>query len=191
MQLVGRTCSLTGQKIQLAASGIGCGTCDAAYLRSAISGSECPQCQRDMDVQAEQAQLHQQKKAETITSKGRIGFTAVGAIVLAQFAFNMLTSFVAAFSGIENSSVVAIFAGLVLWVLTRGGNKLARILLFVSIGSSVLLEGVVVVRAVQNGSYLGAIHLLVLATANLVALFLLCTRSVNVYLDDQRHPGQD
>ncbi|MDB6004822.1 MAG: hypothetical protein JWR15_1809 [Prosthecobacter sp.] len=191
MQLVGRTCSLTGQKIQLDAAGIGCITCDVVYLRSAIGGSECPQCQQDMNAQAEQASLQQKNQTEIFSSKGRNGFTTVGAIVLAQFIVNMIGSFVAAIMGIGHSGVFSILAGLFLWTVARGGNKLARILLIVSIASSAAIEGFVALKPAQSEHYSSAGLLLSLAVANLVALCLLFTRSVNAYLDDQRHPGQD
>lgn len=191
MQIVGRTCSLTGQKIQLAATGIGCSTCDAVYLRSALPGSECPQCQRDMNAQEEQALLQKKKETQMLSSKGRSGFRTVGGIVLAQFILNMIGSFVAALQGVGGSGVFSILAGLVLWAVARGGNKLARILLMISIASTVVIEGFVALRVIQQGLYTSTVLLLPLAVVNLAALCLLFTRSVNAYLDDQRQPGQD
>jgi len=190
MQIVGRTCSLTGQKIQLDASGIGCITCDAVYLRSSITSSECPQCHQDMAAQAKQSLLQQKQQAEMVFSKGHNGFNLVGAIVLAQFIFSLLGSFVGAFVDIGGGMLI-ITGGLLLWPLSRRGNKIARMLLLLSIVINTVIEGVVAVRAFQIESYLGAGLLMTFAAVNIAALFLMSTRSVNSYLDDQRHPGQD
>jgi hypothetical protein len=190
MQIVGRTCSLTGQKIQLDVSGIGCSTCDAVYLRSSISGSECPQCHQGMDALAKESLLYQKQQAETVLSKGHTGFKMVGAIVLAQFIFSVVGSFAGAFVDIGGGMLI-ITGGLFLWPLSCRGNKFARILLLVSIAFNTLIEGVVAIRALQIKSYLGSGLLLSFAAVNIAALFLLCSRNVNAFLDDQRHSGQD
>lgn len=191
MQLAGRICSLTSQKIQLAADGIGCSACDKAYLRSAILGSQCPQCHQDMDALAEQRMLHRSKETETILSKGRSRFNFVGGVVLGELVLSVIAAFIAPILGAGNPGQISILAGLFLWAVSRGGNRFTRILLMIHLAGSALFVGLTAIRVAQDAAYMVAGNLILYALANVLSLSFLFTRSVNAYLDDQRHPGQD
>ncbi len=191
MQLAGRLCSLTGQKIQLAADGIGCSACDKAYLRSSILGSLCPQCHQDMAVQAEQRLLHRNKETEAILLKGRSRFKFVGVVMLVESILGVVGAFVAPVMDTGNSGVISILAGLFLWTVSRGGNRMTRILLMIHLAVSSVWGGLIAIRLAQDAAVQSAVILILYILANFLSLFFLFTHCVNAYLDDQRHPGQD
>lgn len=191
MQIVGRSCSITGQKIQLAADGAGCIVCNAAYLRSALTGSECPKCHQDMDAQALKEERDKSEKTKELSSIGRHRFNLVGVVVVVQFAFNVLGSLAAAIAGWQGYGLVWIAAGLVWWALARTGNHFGRLLLIFSLIACGLMQGLAFFRALEVHLYPAALILATLAAANVTAACLLFTRPVKAYLDDQRHPGRD
>jgi hypothetical protein len=191
MQLAGRLCSITGQKIQLAADGIGCSTCDKAYLRSSILGSQCPQCHQDMAVQAEQRLMHRSKETEAVLSKGRSRFRFVGVVELLESILSLIGAFVAPLIDTGSSGVISILAGLFLWTVSRGGNRFTRILLMIHLTVSAFWGGLIAIRVAQEAAVQSAVILILYTLANFISLYFLFTHCVNAYLDDQRQPGQD